>query len=624
MYKGGYTGKVLRINLTDQSVKEEELPFQMAKDFIGGAGFGIKYLFDEVPANADALGPDNKLIFSPGPFSGTNVPCASRMAVTAKSPLTGAVGMGLTGGHFPVELKFAGYDVLIIEGQSQEPVYISIKNGEVKFRSAKKLWGMKTTDTQQIIKNDLKDQNVRISCIGPAGENQIKIASIINEWRAVGRKGLGAVMGSKNLKAIAVRGFDKIKIADNDKLKLSRKVFTKAMKDSEVLYPAFAKLGTGMVVDHTCHMGIFPTKNFSSTGEYDPIEKIGVAVQTSRTVAKEHCYGCPVGCSQVKLAKTGDYAGTLSEGPEFETMYSFGGTTGVENIDAIIAADRLADEMGFDTMSSGVSIGFAMELYEKGILTKEDTGGIELNFGNDKAMMTILHQMSYREGLGGLLADGTKIAAQKIGKGSEKYAMHVKGLELPAYDVRGAKAHGLNYATSFTGADHCRGYAFQEIFGIPIPKEVDRFAADGKGELTKWNQDIRTAVTDAPTMCGFIFDMAVIGIAAQNTADLMDAVTGISYTPDDVLLVGERINNLARAFNVREGFTRADDTLPERLLTEPIPGGASKGHYITKEELKQMLDEYYAARGWDVETGSPTRENLTALNLEYVANELNL
>ena len=624
MYKGGYTGKVLRINLTNQTSTEEVLPIEMATDFIGGAGFGIKYLFDEVPANADALGPDNKLIFSPGPFSGTKVPCASRMAVTAKSPLTGAVGMGLSGGHFPVELKFAGYDVLIIEGQSQEPVYISIKNGEAKFRSAKKLWGMKTTDTQQIIKNDLKDQNVRIACIGPAGENQIKIASIINEWRAVGRKGLGAVMGSKNLKAIAVRGFNKIQIADKDKLKEARKIFTKAMKDSEILYPAFSKIGTPMVVDHTCHMGIFPTKNFSATGEYDPIEKIGTEVQATRNVGKEHCYGCPVGCSQVKLAKTGEYAGTMTEGPEFETMYSFGGATGVENIDTIIAADRLADEMGFDTISSGVSIAFAMELYEKGILTKEDTNGIELKFGNEKAMMKILKQMPFREGMGGLLADGSKIAAEKIGKGSEKYAMHVKGLELPAYDVRGAKAHGLNFATSFTGADHCRGYAFQEIFGIPVPKEVDRFTAEGKGELTKWNQDIRTATTDAPTMCGFILDMAVVGIAAQNTSDLMEAVTGMVYTPDDILSVGERINNLARAFNVREGFTRADDTLPERLMNETIPGGTSKGHSISKEELKQMLDEYYKARGWDIATGAPTRETLKSLNLEYAADALNI
>jgi aldehyde:ferredoxin oxidoreductase len=303
-------------------------------------------------------------------------------------------------------------------------------------------------------------------------------------------------------------------------------------------------------------------------------------------------------------------------------MFSYGGVTGVENIDAIIAADRMADELGLDTISSGVTIAFAMELYEKGILSKADTGGIELNFGNDEAMIAILKQMAYREGLGGLLADGSKIAAEKIGKGSEKYAMHVKGLELPAYDVRGAKAHGLNFATSYTGADHCRGYAFQEVFGIPVPREVDRFTADGKGELTKWNQDIRTATTDAPTMCAFLLDMAVVGIAAQNTASLMEAVTGLTYTPDDILKVGERINNLARAFNTREGLTRADDTLPERLLTEPLKAGASKGHFISKEELTQMLDEYYAARGWDVETGAPTREKLSELGLEYVAEQL--
>jgi len=622
MYQGGYKGKILRINLTDQTAKEEDLPLDIARDFIGGAGFGIKYLFDEVPAGADALGPDNKLIFASGPFSGTTIPCASRMAVTAKSPLTGAVGMALTGGHFPVELKFAGYDALIVEGKAEAPTYVWIKDGQVKFRSAKKLWGMKTTDTQQIIKNDLKDQNVRIACIGPAGENQIKIASIINEWRAVGRKGLGAVMGSKNLKAIAIRGVREVAVADKDKLKVARGEMTKAMKESPVLYPNFSKMGTPMVVDHTCAIGIFPTKNFSATGEYEPVDKLGVEVQMTRNVGSEACYGCPVGCSQLKLARTGSYAGILTEGPEFETMYSYGGATGVENIDAVIAADRLADELGLDTMSSGVTIAFAMELYEKGILSREDTGGLELNFGNDAAMITILQQMAYREGLGDLLADGVKAAAQKIGKGSEKYAMHVKGLELPAYDVRGAKAHGLNYATSFTGADHCRGYAFQEIFGIPVPREVDRFSADGKGELTKWNQDIRTATTDAPTMCAFLLDMAVVGIAAQNTAALMEAVTGLTYTPDEILQVGERINNLARAFNTREGFTRADDTLPERLLTEPLKAGASKGHFISKQELTQMLDEYYTARGWDLKTGAPTREKLTELGLGYVAEQM--
>lgn len=624
MYKGGYTGKILRVNLTDQTTKEEKLPQDMARDFIGGAGFGIKYLFDEVKGGTDPLGPDNKLIFASGPFSGTTIPCASRMAVTSKSPLTGAVGMALTGGYFPVELKFAGWDALIIEGKAKEPTYVWIKDGEVKFRSAKKLWGMKTTDTQQIIKNELHDQNIRVACIGPAGENQIKIASIINEWRAIGRKGLGAVMGSKNLKAIAIRGTGEVAVADKDKLRAAKGEMTKAMKESHVLYPAFAKIGTPMVVDHTCALGIFPTKNFTATGEYNPVDKIGTDVQITRNVGSEACYGCPVGCSQLKLAKTGPYAGILTEGPEFETMYAYGGVTGVENIDAIIAADRMADELGFDTLSSGVTIAFAMELFEKGILTKEDTGGLELNFGNHEAMNTILKMMAYREGIGDLLADGSKAAAERIGKGSEKYAMHVKGLELPAYDVRGAKAHGLNYATSYTGADHCRGYAFQEIFGIPVPHEVDRFTADGKGKLTKWNQDIRTATTDAPTMCAFLLDMAVVGIAAQNTASLMEAVTGFTYTPDDILRVGERINNLAHAFNVREGLTRADDTLPERLLTEPLKGGASKGHFISRDELNQMLDEYYEARGWDVQTGAPSREKLEELGLGYVADQLSV
>ncbi len=622
MYNGGYTGKILRINLTEQRSNEEELPLEVAKDYIGGAGFGIKYLYDEVPAGTDPLVPHNKLVFASGPFSGTTIPCASRMAVTAKSPLTGAVGMALTGGHFPVELKYAGYDALIIEGKAEKPTYVWIKNGKVQFRSAKKVWGMKTTDTQQIIKNELNDQNARIACIGPAGENMCKIACIINELRAAGRKGLGAVMGSKNLKAIAVRGNTKIAIADKEKLKIARAEFTQAMKESPVLYPQFAKLGTSMIVDPMCAMGIFPGKNFSATGEFAPADKIGAEVQETRNVGSEHCYGCPVGCSQLKVAKTGAYAGVMSEGPEFETMYSFGGMTGVDNIDAIIAADRLADELGLDTISAGATIGFAMELYEKGILSKEETGGLEPNFGNEEAMVALLRLMAFREGIGDTLADGTRKAAERIGRGSDKYAMHVKGLELPGYDVRGAKAHGLNYATSYTGADHNRGYAFQEIFGIPIPYEVDRFAAKGKGKLTKWNQDVRSATCDAPTMCAFLLDMAVPAIATQNTANLMGAVTGLKYTPEEVQAVGERINNLARAFNVQEGFTRDDDTLPDRLMTEPLKQGSSKGHFISKDDLKQMLDEYYGERGWDMNTGAPTRERLKMLGLEDVADAM--
>ena len=624
MYSGGYTGKVLRVNLTEKSFKEEPLPAEMARDFIGGAGFGIKYLFDELKAGTDALGPDNKLIFAPGPFTGTSLPCASRMSVTAKSPLTGAVGMALSGGQFPTEMKFAGWDVIIVEGKAEKPTYMFVKDGTVKFRDAGGIWGTLTFDCQQMIKDELGDQNIRVCCIGPAGERLAKISCIVNERRAVGRKGLGAVMGSKNLKAIAIRGTGSVSVNSEEKYKAGRTSMLKTLKESPVLYPEFSRLGTPMVVDLTGAMGILSAKNWSATGEFVPVDGIGIKAQESRKIGKEHCYGCPVGCSQMKLARTGPYAGVLTEGPDFETIYAFGSNAGIAEVDPIIAADRLSDELGLDSISAGVTIGFAMELFEKGILTLQDTDGIDLRFGNDDAMMKVLRKIAFRDGIGDLLADGSRAAAKKIGKGTEKYAIQVKGLELPAYDVRGAKAHGLNYATSFTGADHCRGYAFQEIFGIPIPWEVDRFALEGKGKLTKWNQDVRAATTDCPTMCAFLLDMAFAGTCLQNTATLMEAVTGMSYTPEEVERVGERINNLAKAFNVREGLSRADDTLPERLMTEPLKAGASKGQMISRADLDLMLDEYYRERGWDVETGVPTRAKLAELRLDYVADSLGL
>ena len=624
MYSGGYTGKVLRINLTEKTSKKEKLPLEVARDFIGGAGFGIKYLFDEVKGGTDPLGPENKLIYAPGPFTGTSIPCASRMTVVAKSPLTQAVGMALSGGYFPAEMKFAGYDALIIEGKAEKPTYLWIKDGTVRFQDASKIWGTLTSDCQQVIKDELRDQNVRVSCIGPAGERLSRIACIINERRAIGRKGLGAVMGSKNLKAVAIRGSGTVPIASEKKFKAARAAMLKSMKDSPVLYSEFSKNGTPMVVELTCAMGIFSAKNWTGTGEFAPAEQLGLEAQNSRKIGREHCYDCPVGCSQLKLARKGPYAGTLTEGPEFETIYSFGGETGVDNLDSIIAADRLSDELGLDTMSAGVTIGFAMELFERGILGTADTGGLELRFGNDQAMIALLRLMAYREGLGGLLADGVKAAAAKIGKGTEKYAMHIKGLELPAYDVRGAKAHGLNYATAYTGADHNRGYAFQEIFGVPIPYAVDRFATEGKGKLTKWNQDVRSATCDCAPMCAFLLDTALPANATQNTAALMEGTTGLSFTPEGVEKVGERVNNLARAFNVREGFTRADDTFPERLMTEPLKAGASKGQRISSEDLAFMLDEYYTERGWDLKTGAPTRARLIELGLGDVADQLAL
>jgi aldehyde:ferredoxin oxidoreductase len=615
MYRGGYTGKILRIDLSNQSVKEEVASEELARNYLGGTGFAIKYLYDELKPGTPALDKDNKLIFAVGPLTATGAPCSSRMAVVAKSPLTGAMGMALAGGHFPAEMKKAGYDMIIIEGKAENLTYIAIKDGKVRFRSAKKLKGMMTTDTQLFIKEELGDHNYRIACIGPAGERLGPMACIVNERRAAGRKGLGAVMGSKNLKAIAVRGNKRPAIADAAKFKEARQVMNKAMRDSDVLYPHFSKAGTPMVVNDMTEMGIYSIKNWTATGEIDLVESQGRDAQDAMIITKCHCADCPVGCSQVKLVNEGPFAGYLSEGPEFETTYSLGSTVGVTYLPAIIAADRICDEYGLDTMSAGVTIGFAMELYERGILTKKDTDGLELKFGNYEAMIEMLRRIAYQEGLGALLSQGTKKAAEKIGKGSGDYAMQIKGLELPAYDVRGAKAHGLNYATSYTGADHNRGYAFQEIFGNPNPEKVDRLAIKGKGRLTKWNQDVRCATCDCATMCAFLLDMAVPDIACQNTADLVNAATGLRLTAAEVQQIGERINNIARLFNGREGFGRKDDTFPKRIMTEAIRAGESAGQLISQQDLDEMLDEYYSLRGWDKD-GNPTPAKLKELGIE--------
>ena len=621
MLKGGYTGKVLRINLTEKKFTEEPIREDSAAKYLGGEGVGIKYMLDETPAKCDPLGPDNNMYFSFGPCCGTDVPCASRMKVVTKSPLTGAVAKASSGGFFPAEVKFAGYDMIILEGKAEKPTYLWIKDGRVSFRDAGHLWGLNTFDTQQLIKDALSDQNVRVACIGQAGENLSAYASIINERHAAGRKGVGAVMGSKNLKAIAIRGDQEVPVADPEAFKVALKAMLDSMKASPILYPAFSKGGTPMIMDHVYELGIFPTKNYINTGEWDPVDYLGSEVASSEyNLTREFCYKCPVGCSQLKLARKGPFKGMASI-PEFETVYSFGGATMMTGYDEVIAADRLCDEYGMDTISCGLSISFAMELYDKGIITIDDLDGVDLKWGNAEAMIRMIHKIAHRDGFGDILADGVQKAAERIGKGSEKYAMHVKGLELPGYDVRGAKAHGLSYATAFTGADHNAGYAFQEIFSIPVPYPVDRLAYEGKGKLTRWNQDNRAVVCGCAPMCGFIMDMALAGDCQKNTADLVNALSGSGYTPEEITLCGERTNNAARIFNIREGFTRADDTLPERLRTEPLKDGGAKGSYIPQNELDFMLDEYYEDRGW-TKDGVPTSERLISLGMEDELAEL--
>lgn len=614
MLKGGYSGKILRIDLSNQSAKEEVVSEELAKKYLGGVGFAFKYLYDEVKPGTPALDKGNKLMFSVGPLTATGVPCTSRMAVSSKSPLTNTIACALAGGHFPAMMKRAGYDMIIVEGKAEKPVYVAISDGEVRFKKAEQLKGMTTTDTQLFIKDELRDHNYEVTCIGPAGERQVLLSSVISGRRAAGRKGLGAVMGSKNLKAIAVLGSSKPSIADQSKFKKALKTMKEAMRDSD-LYTDFSKTGTGQGIDTLTTKGILPIRNYSATGMINMVNGIGFDVQDATKISRSFCADCPVGCSQARRVDQGPYAGFLTEGPEFESSYALGAAVGVDYFPAIIAADRLSDEYGIDTMSAGCTIGFAMELYEKGILTDKDTGGIELKFGNHKAMIEMLRQIAYKEGLGATLGEGTKRAAEKIGKGSEYYAMQIKGLELPGYDVRGAKAHGMNYATAYNGADHNKGYAIQEIFGLDVPEKVDRFATKGKGKLTIWNQDVRCACSDCSTLCVFIFDMALAKIACSSIADLVSAVAGVPFTPEEIQQVGERVNNIARLFNIKEGFSRKDDTLPKRIMVEPIQEGASAGHLITEEDFNEMLDEYYSERGWD-ENGIPKDAKKLELGLK--------
>ncbi len=611
----GYSGRILYVDLTTKEFWTKELAVDYVRPVIGGAGLGIRILMDEVNPKVDPLSPENKLIFAVGPLTGSAVPCTSRMAVVSKSPLTGAVGMSLSGGYFPAELKFAGYDALVISGRAEEPVYIWINDDRVVIGDASGLWGLTTTDTQIILKEKIGQLDAKVACIGPAGERLVRYACIINERRAAGRKGLGAVMGSKNLKAIAVKGTRKVAVANEERFKQALKRVHELMKESPVLYPSFSKMGTPMVVEVTAELGILAAKNWTATGIFAPVETLGGEAQTRYTITRMGCYNCPVRCGQVKVVKSGPFAGFMTEGPEFESTYSLGTMVGVNYFPAVIAADRLCDEYGLDTISTGACIAFAMELVERGLLSVDEVDGLDLRFGNYDALIKMIRKIAYREGFGDILAEGVKRASEIIGRGSERYALHVKGLELPAYDVRGAKAHGLNYATAYTGADHNRGYAIQEIFNVPVPYKVDRLAIEGKGRLCKWNQDVRTAVCDCMPLCAFPFDMALAANALEIVAELYSALTGLEMTPEEVQKAGERVVNIARMFNYKAGFTRADDVLPARLMEEGVPGGASKGQMITREDLDKMLDEYYEARGWDKGKGIPTKEKMIELGL---------
>jgi len=604
--KGGYNGKILRVNLSNGDIQTEPLDETIAHKFLGGRGYGVKILYDENPPRVDPYAPENRLIFFTSPLMGTKAPCCVKTTLVTKSPLAQTILMTFSGGYFGPELKFTGYDGIVILGKAEHPVYLEISNNKVKIKDAGSLWGKDTFETQEMLKEAFGDKKARIATIGPAGEKLVRFACVINERRAFGRGGAGAVMASKNLKAILVRGTNSVKLFDEPKYNAYVTKVRSQFRKSEAAR-SFSRTGTSYGIGNHNTIGMLPTRNFQF-GTFEGASKIGTEACLEHNKRRVACYLCPAGCSAIRAAGEGPYSGIETEGPEYETLWAFGSECGNDNLDAIIAADELCDRYGMDTISTGVAISFAMECFERGLVTKEDTDGLELKFGNHQAMVEMVRKIAFREGVGDILAEGVMRASQKIGKGSDKYAMQVKGSEMTGYDPRGAKGFGLGFATSPRGADHERAYIFAEVG--TIPPLVDPLATEGKAKLVKTVQDEQTVV-DSLGMCCFLTKSGdPMGLADH--AKLYTYATGIETTEEDLMIAAERIWNLERLFNKREGFSRKDDTLPKRFLTEPLPDGPGKGHTFP---LDKLLDDYYKVRSWD-SNGFPTEETLVKLGLK--------
>ena len=616
----GYMGRILRVDLTTGKISEERLNESDCKMYLGGSGLATRYLFHEVPKGADPLGADNELIFMTGPLTGTESPSAGRYCVVTKSPLTGFWAEANSGGNWGVCLKSAGFDGIIVQGVSPRPVYLVVDDGKAELRDAEHLWGKGVSETDRLIKEDL-GEDFNVACIGISGENLVKYAAIINDvHRAAGRCGVGAVMGSKRLKAVAAGGTQEIAIANKDVFsEISRRNYD--LVNESMLKITLETYGTAMTTDLVNVRGGFPTRNWQ-TGVFPDIDKIsGITLESTLLVDRKHCYACPISCCRVSVVRSGPYA-CKGEGPEYETIGAFGAMCALENLEAVTLAHNLCDDYGLDVVSTGSTIAFATECYERGILTGADTDGLELRFGDPDPVIELIHRIAKREGIGDLLAEGTRRAAASLDKGAESFAMHVKGLELPAYDPRAAKICGLAFATANRGGDHITAYIEGPAFiDIPFMCVEDSRIEDSMVEdpaEAKVVKDLEDALTvfDCVGTCKFMG----MALSTEDWVDMISNCVGWEFSVGDFRKAGERVYNLARAFSVRDGLTRADDTLPRRLLEEPLPEGPAAGHKV--ERMDEMLDAYYGFRGWDARTGKPSAAKLRELSLDYVIDKI--
>ncbi|MCP4543759.1 MAG: aldehyde ferredoxin oxidoreductase family protein [Chloroflexi bacterium] len=624
----GYSGKILHVDLTERKTWVESKPEEWYKIYIGGVSMASRLCWENIEVGCDALSPGNPVCIANGIFAGTPVPVGGKYGLASKSPLTGVIGDSLSGSWFTIALKRAGWDGVVVHGAADDWVWVFIDDDRVSFQSANGMMGMGTYETEEAIREELGDDQVRSATIGPAGEKLVRFANVTNDGRQAGRTGHGAVWGAKKLKAVAVRGTQGVQVADPETLmQLSFDISKEAQGPHTSKYRL---LGTVTNVLNMNKLGLLPTRNYQE-GVFDDAEMVsGEYLSEHHKTKTIACAQCPIACEQMSVVKDGPYAGSMT-GIEYESLYANGSNCGINDMKAVIKMVDICDRSGMDSMSSGVTVSWAMESFEKGVLKKEDfkcekyPEGFEPTFGNAEAGVALTEMMSNREGIGALLAEGTRIASAKIdeerGTDSYKWAMHIKGLECPGYDGRGLKTFSVGLAAGVRGGCHNRSAAYDP----DIKGTVDRFSVDEtRGELAHSNEEY-AAVYDTLPLCKFIrrcfTGKADRAGAWPAIAKLINATTGWDFDYDDVDLIGRRAHVIKKAFNIREGWTREDDHLPWRWHHEPMTQGPSAGHVVTEEELEYLKDIYYEAKGWTKE-GLIPKKQLVELGMDDVAEEI--
>lgn len=612
----GYTHKILIVDLTRgecsiQSTDPQEGSF---RKYLGGTGLAAKYLYEELRPDADPLGPENVLIFMTGPFCGTPIPCSGRHTVAAKSPLTGFWGESDCGGHWGVMLKKAGFDGIVIRGQSKQPVYLWIKDGKVEIREAKQFWGIDTYDIYDAVRKET-EKDAEIASIGPAGEKLVRFSVIMTDGRdgrASGRTGMGAVMGSKRLKAIAVHGTGKNEIYDKKTLVASiRDVTPNLIKGTAGL----SNFGTSGGIVNIEKLGDLPIKNWQEGSWSGAANISGMKLAETYLTGKYGCASCPVGCGRVVAINEGKYSPVNGAGPEYETVAVFGALLLIDDLAAICMANELCNRYGIDTLSTGGVIAFAFEAYERGFLSTDQTGGLKLEWGNPDVMLQLIRLIADREGIGGLLAEGVKIASEKLDPKCKEFAIHVKGLEPSMHDPRAHNGLAVLYAVSNVGATHNQGmtHNFEKVLTCPemgLTKPTDRFSVEGKGIFAAKTEDFMS-ICDSLKICKFVL---FGGVSLTDLCQWLNAVTGWDVSVEELIKTGERITNLKRLHNIRFGLKKQDDGLPRRLRAERRGTGGSADNL---PDINSMLKEYYAHRGWS-DSGLPLPETIKKLNLETI------